>query len=114
MRADTKTKKFLLEEIEKLKYENEKLKLANKKLLTSQEMIDEFNSADEHLREILKKSENDENFSFNVVSKARELFENNPHPMWIFDIHTLAFLAVNDAAVEKYGYSKKEFLNMTI
>ncbi len=114
MRADTKTKKFLLEEIEKLKYENEKLKLANKKLLTSQEMIDEFNSADEHLREILKKSENEENFSFNDMSGARKLFENNPHPMWIFDIQTLAFLAVNDAAIEKYGYSKKEFLNMTI
>lgn len=114
MRADTKTKKFLLEEIEKLKSENKKLKLSNKKLLTSQEMINEFNSADEHLREILKKSENEENFSFNDMSGARKLFENNPHPMWVFDIHTLAFLAVNDAAIEKYGYSKKEFLNMTI
>ena len=64
-------------------------------------MIDEFNSADEHLREILKKSENEENFSFNDMSGARKLFENNPHPMWIFDIQTLAFLAVNDAAIEK-------------
>lgn len=45
MKSETKTKKFLLEEIEKLKSENEKLKLTYKKLLTSQEMIDEFNSA---------------------------------------------------------------------
>jgi PAS domain S-box-containing protein len=44
----------------------------------------------------------------------RLLFENNPNPMWIFDASTLAFLAVNDAAVWKYGYSKAEFLAMTI
>ena len=35
-------------------------------------------------------------------------------PAWIFDQHTLAFLAVNDSAVERYGYSRKQFLRMTI
>lgn len=44
----------------------------------------------------------------------RYLFENNPHPMWAYDRKTLRFLAVNDAAVEKYGYTRDEFLNMTI
>jgi PAS domain S-box-containing protein len=44
----------------------------------------------------------------------RYLFENNPHPMWAYDLKTLAFLAVNDAAVEKYGYTREEFLRMTI
>src|SRR5262249_30033285 len=44
----------------------------------------------------------------------RQLFENNPHPMWVYDIDNLAFLAVNDAAVETYGYSRDEFLGMTI
>jgi PAS domain S-box-containing protein len=34
--------------------------------------------------------------------------------MWVFDISTLAFSAVNDAAVRHYGYSRKEFLSMTI
>jgi PAS domain S-box-containing protein len=34
--------------------------------------------------------------------------------MWIFDMSTLAFSAVNDAAVDHYGYSRKEFLSMTI
>ena len=34
--------------------------------------------------------------------------------MWIFDQETLDFLAVNDAAVQKYGYSRDEFLRMTI
>jgi hypothetical protein len=34
--------------------------------------------------------------------------------MWVFDISTLVFHAVNDAAVRHYGYSRKEFLSMTI
>jgi PAS domain S-box-containing protein len=42
------------------------------------------------------------------------LFENNPHPMWAYDLETLAFLAVNEAAIDKYGYSRDEFLSMTI
>ena len=35
-------------------------------------------------------------------------------PMWIFDVRTLAFLAVNDAAVQTYGYSREQFLAMTV
>ncbi len=46
--------------------------------------------------------------------RYRLLFENNPQPMWVFDNETLAFLAVNDAACDHYGYSRKEFLAMTI
>ncbi|MHB8580147.1 MAG: PAS domain S-box protein, partial [Ignavibacteriaceae bacterium] len=42
------------------------------------------------------------------------LFENNPHPMWAYDLTTLKFLAVNNAAVAKYGYSKEEFLSMKL
>jgi PAS domain S-box-containing protein len=44
----------------------------------------------------------------------RTLFEANPHPMWVFDQHTLRFLTVNDAAIAHYGYSRDEFLSMTI
>jgi len=42
------------------------------------------------------------------------LFETNPQPMWIYDLETLKFLAVNNAAVEVYRYSRDEFLAMTI
>jgi PAS domain S-box-containing protein len=42
------------------------------------------------------------------------LFENNPQPMLIYDDESLAFLAVNDAAVNYYGFSQDEFLEMTI
>ncbi len=44
----------------------------------------------------------------------RELFESNPHPMWVYDLETLAFKMVNDAAIERYGYTREEFLGMTI
>jgi PAS domain S-box-containing protein len=41
-------------------------------------------------------------------------FDQNATPMWVFDTSTLAFIAVNDAAVQHYGYSRKEFLSMTL
>lgn len=44
----------------------------------------------------------------------RLLFESNPHAMWIYDRDTLAFLAVNEAAIQRYGYDRQEFLNMTL
>ena len=46
--------------------------------------------------------------------RYRLLFESNPMPMWVYDVETLRFLAVNDAAVGHYGYSRAEFLEMTI
>lgn len=46
--------------------------------------------------------------------KYRLLFENNPLPMWIYDLETLRFLKVNDAAMDHYGYSVDEFMSMTI
>jgi PAS domain S-box-containing protein len=44
----------------------------------------------------------------------RMLFHGNPNPMWVFDLETLAFLEVNEAAIQHYGYSREEFLAMTI
>jgi PAS domain S-box-containing protein len=46
--------------------------------------------------------------------RYRKLFDNNPHPTWVYDRETLHFLAVNNAAVRKYGYTADEFLGMTI
>src|SRR5207253_2540123 len=42
------------------------------------------------------------------------LFANNPLPMWAYERDTLRFLAVNDAAVELYGYTREDFLGMRI
>lgn len=44
----------------------------------------------------------------------RGLFEFHPNPMWLFDAETLQFLAVNQAAIDQYGYTRDEFLAMTI
>ena len=56
------------------------------------------------IEEALRKSE----------AQYRLLFESNPQAMWVYDLTTLRFLAVNDAAVRHYGYSRTEFLEMTI
>ena len=45
--------------------------------------------------------------------RYRMLFDIHPHPMWVVDSKTLAFLAVNEAAIRHYGYSREEFLSMT-
>jgi PAS domain S-box-containing protein len=42
------------------------------------------------------------------------LFQGNPQPMWIYDAEPLSFLAVNQAAIDVYGYSREEFLAMGI
>lgn len=44
----------------------------------------------------------------------RLLFETNPSPMWVYDTETLRFLAVNQAAIERYGYSREEFLSLKL
>jgi PAS domain S-box-containing protein len=45
--------------------------------------------------------------------RYRTLFDVHPQPMWVVDANTLAFLAVNGAAMRLYGYSKEEFLKLT-
>ncbi len=46
--------------------------------------------------------------------RYRMLFESNPQPLWVYALDSLAFLAVNEAAVKHYGYSRDEFLAMTL
>ncbi|MEG4443127.1 CHASE4 domain-containing protein [Microcoleus sp. AT9_B5] len=46
--------------------------------------------------------------------RYRLLFKHNPHPMWVYDLETLEFIAVNQAAIQHYGYTRDEFLNMTV
>jgi PAS domain S-box-containing protein len=49
-----------------------------------------------------------------LEQRYRQLFETNPHPMWVHDLETFHFLAVNEAAIHQYGYSRNEFLQMTL
>lgn len=65
-----------------------------------QQDITEFAKARDRLRE--------------AEEQYRFLFEHNPVPMWVFDRDTLAFLAVNDAMVRHYGYTREELLTRTM
>jgi diguanylate cyclase (GGDEF)-like protein/PAS domain S-box-containing protein len=44
----------------------------------------------------------------------RLLFDSSPVPMWVIDRESLRFMAVNDAAIVRYGYSREEFMVMTV
>lgn len=46
--------------------------------------------------------------------ELEDLFEQAPQPMWLYDLATLKFLHVNQAAIDEYGYSRREFLSMSI
>jgi PAS domain S-box-containing protein len=46
--------------------------------------------------------------------KYRLLFSNSPLPMWVYDLASFKFLDVNEAAIRQYGYSRTEFLKMTV
>jgi len=73
---------------------------------TPREVVGAWMDITEHQRaqQVLRESE----------ERHRLLFERNPLPAWVFDLETLKFLAVNEAAVSSYGYSREEFLAMTI
>lgn len=47
-------------------------------------------------------------------ARYRMLFDASPQPMWVYDLETLKFLAVNAAAVTQYGYTREQFLEMTL
>lgn len=50
----------------------------------------------------------------NAKEQYQNLFNSTPVPCWVFDTETLCFLDVNTAAIANYGYTREEFLSMTI
>ncbi len=65
------------------------------------------------IRDVTEKKKAEE-YLISSEARYRLLFKKNPLPMWVFDTETFKFLAVNDAAVNVYGYSRDEFLSMSI
>ncbi len=55
-----------------------------------------------------------ENVLSSTEQQYRILFENNPSPMWVYNTETLQIVRVNETAISEYGYSREEFLNMTL
>ncbi|MGI8856807.1 MAG: response regulator [Thermomicrobiales bacterium] len=82
-------------------------------------LIPQFDAAGECVRLIGTMSDiTERRHAASVLQEAAEqyrlLFEGNPNPMWVYDRETLRFLAINDAALAHYGYSRDEFLGMTL
>ncbi len=50
----------------------------------------------------------------NSEKRYRGMFDSNPIPMWLYEQDSLKFTAVNQAAIESYGYTREEFLSMTM
>ncbi len=50
----------------------------------------------------------------NSEKQYRLLFQENPNPMWVFDMESLKILEVNEVAVQHYGYAREEFLKLTM
>lgn len=66
---------------------------------------------------LIEKVEYAENLQHLIKSRGRMfefLIQNNPEPIYIYDKENLRFLEVNKAALELYGYSKEEFLQMDL
>ena len=73
--------------------------------------ISPINTASERMtfvtvRDVTERKQRDASF--------RLLFKNNPVPMGVYDLESLRFLAVNEAAIAHYGYSRDQFLAMTV
>ena len=68
----------------------------------------------EHLQKEIRDRERIERELRDSEERYRELFDLNPYPLWVYDLDTLRFLAVNRVATRVYGYSEPEFLSKTI
>ncbi|HET7564130.1 MAG TPA: PAS domain S-box protein [Gemmatimonadaceae bacterium] len=79
-----------------------------------QEQTVELEAANADLQGALRDTEDARERALQAEARYRLLFDASPLPMWVYDRDTLRFLAVNLAATAQYGYSRDEFLAMTI
>jgi len=77
-------------------------------------MATEVEQSDSALKIQIEERERNEAKVRESEERYRMLFDSNPLPIWVYDLETLAFLAVNESAVDHYGYSREDFLSMTI
>jgi diguanylate cyclase (GGDEF)-like protein/PAS domain S-box-containing protein len=63
---------------------------------------------------ILMVLDEDKRAARSFTEEYRLLFETNPHPLWIFDVCSMEILSVNQAALDKHGYAREEFLQLRL
>ena len=72
----------------------------------------------DNLEELVKARTAELQRSFSLMQASenqyRLLFDSNPTPIFTYDDTTLAFISVNEAAVQRYGFPKSEFLKLTL
>ena len=66
------------------------------------------------LRSLAMRPGHEDTVLHEIAVSYEQMFHANPQPMWIYDALSLRFLDVNGAAVHHYGYSRDEFLQMTL
>src|SRR3989442_5229003 len=98
---------------ERLRVEQEEKRMRAELETLVKERTAALDSANEELqREISLRKQGGEELR-KSKEQYRLLFDENPQAMWIFDLHSFRFLAINAAALRQYGFSGAEFRTMT-
>lgn len=97
----------------RIKIRNGKVKWVNEKLSLFKDPQSNANIAIRIIRDIQREDEARYNQE-KAMAGYSLLFDNNPSPMMIYELATLRILKVNASAIETYGYTREEFMNMTI
>jgi PAS domain S-box-containing protein len=98
---------------ERLRVEQEEKRMRGELELQVKQRTAALDSANEELqREISLRKQGAEELR-KSKEEYRFLFEENPQPMWIFDLRSFRFLSINKAALRAYGFSHAEFKAMT-
>jgi len=97
----------------RIKTANEHTKWVKSKLL----LFGEAETGDTTLINIIKDVTDQKLVNYNLRESLGDysvLFDQSPSPMWLYEVPSLRILKVNEAAIEHYGYSEREFLERTI
>ncbi|HAH47094.1 PAS domain S-box protein [Gimesia sp.] len=78
------------------------------------EKVQQLSQANHSLEQLLEQHRETEASLRESEARYRGLFNSVTDPLFVYDRETLRYLAVNDAAVDSYGYTREEFLTMTI
>ncbi len=98
---------------ERLRVEHEEKRMRDQLEIEVQERTAELDRTNDELQhEIVLRRQGEQELR-NSKEQYRFLFDENPQPMWIYDLQSFQFLAFNTAALRHYGYSKTEFASLT-